>query len=220
MTDWSLQGRKSRDVEIMYPASPTGIATTPDGFLLVYSDTHIDVFDAAAGEWCQTINIRKTRPLLKSGSLNLSLLQEMPHITYLSNIHKGEQKLLNTFRSLGASEEVRFPRLVIQHSPQTPSHRISQTRMLTFNEETCQFKNQIQQLAIPLIISHKNFWVICLKTALRSIRIIRWFRREGRRPYQHCRNFAQLSPSSSHPLSTLVQQTKRTHSRDFLLRPI
>ena len=90
MTDCSVQGRKSREVEIMYPAAPTGIATTPDGFLLVYSDTHIDVFDAAAGEWCQTINIRKTRPLLKSGSLNLSLLQEMPHITYLSNIHKGE----------------------------------------------------------------------------------------------------------------------------------
>jgi len=83
-----LQGRKSRDVEIMYPATLTGIATTPDGFLMVYSDTHIDVFDAAAGEWCQTINIRKTRPLLKTGALNLSLLQEMPHITYLSNIHK------------------------------------------------------------------------------------------------------------------------------------
>ena len=89
----SPQGRKSRDVEIMYPAAPTGIATTPDGFLLVYSETHIDVFDAAAGEWCQTINIRTTRPLLKSGSLNLSLLQEMPHITYLSNIHKGEWRL-------------------------------------------------------------------------------------------------------------------------------
>ena len=84
-----LQGRKSRDVEIMYPAQPTSIATTPDGFLLVYSDTHIDVFDASAGEWCQTINIRKTRPLIKTGSLNLSLLQEMPHVTYLSNIHKG-----------------------------------------------------------------------------------------------------------------------------------
>jgi len=83
-----LQGRKSRDVEIMYPAQPTSIATTPDGFLLVYSDTHIDVFDASAGEWCQTINIRKTRPLIKTGSLNLSLLQEMPHVTYLSNIHK------------------------------------------------------------------------------------------------------------------------------------
>ena len=45
----------------------------------------------AAGEWCQTINIRKTRPLLKCGLLNLSLLQEMPHVTYLSNIHKGNQ---------------------------------------------------------------------------------------------------------------------------------
>ena len=84
-----LQGRKSRDQEIMYPAQPTSVATTPDGFLLVYSDTHIDVFDAAAGEWCQTINIRKTRPLNKCGLLNLSVLQELPHLTYLSNIHKG-----------------------------------------------------------------------------------------------------------------------------------
>ena len=86
-----LQGRKSREVEIMYPAQPLAIATTQDGFLLVYSDTHIDVFDAAAGEWCQTVNIRRTRPLIKSGGLNLSLLQEMPHITYLSNIHRGKR---------------------------------------------------------------------------------------------------------------------------------
>merc|ERR1719210_549552 len=83
-----LQGRKSREIEIMYPAQPQAIATTPDGFLLVYSDTHIDVFDANAGEWCQTVNIRRTRPLIKTGELNLSLLQEMPHITYLSNIHR------------------------------------------------------------------------------------------------------------------------------------
>ena len=46
-------------------------------------------FSLIKGEWCQTINIRKTRPLLKSGLLNLSLLQELPHVTYLSNIHKG-----------------------------------------------------------------------------------------------------------------------------------
>ena len=85
-----LQGRKSREVEIMYPAQPLAIATTQDGFLLVYSDTHIDVFDAAAGEWCQTVNIRRTRPLIKSGGLNISLLQEMPHITYLSNMHRGK----------------------------------------------------------------------------------------------------------------------------------
>ena len=92
-----LQGRKSREVEIMYPAQPLAISTTQDGFLLVYSETHIDVFDAEAGEWCQTVNIRRTKPLIKSGVLNLSLLQEMPHITYLSNIHRGMQFIRTKF---------------------------------------------------------------------------------------------------------------------------
>ena len=84
-----FQGRKSRDREIMYPASPANGVAVCDGRLLVYADTHVDVFDVVTGDWVQTINIRKTRPLVRSGQLNLSLLQEMPHITYLSNIHKG-----------------------------------------------------------------------------------------------------------------------------------
>ena len=83
-----MQGRKSRDKEIMYPALPEKVAVC-DGKLLVYSDTHIDVFDTLSGDWVQSINIRKTRPLLRSGLLNLSMLQEMPHVTFLSNIVKG-----------------------------------------------------------------------------------------------------------------------------------
>merc|ERR550532_2209624 len=82
-----MQGRKSRDREIMYPALPEKIAVC-DGKLLVYSDTHIDVFDTLSGDWVQSINIRKTKPLLKTGQLNLSMLQEMPHVTFLSNINK------------------------------------------------------------------------------------------------------------------------------------
>ena len=40
--------------EIMYPAVPTGVAVTEDGLhLLVYSDTHIDVFDVHSGDWVQ-----------------------------------------------------------------------------------------------------------------------------------------------------------------------
>ena len=84
-----MQGRKSRDREIMYPALPEKIAVC-DGKLLVYSDTHIDVFDTLSGDWVQSINIRKTKPLLKTGHLNLSMLQEMPHVTFLSNINKGK----------------------------------------------------------------------------------------------------------------------------------
>jgi hypothetical protein len=57
--------------------------------LQVYSDTHIDVFDTLSGDWVQTINIRKTRPLIKTGQINLSMLQELPHVTYLSNVNKG-----------------------------------------------------------------------------------------------------------------------------------
>ena len=41
----------------------------------------------------QTINIRKTRPLVKTGALNLSNLQEMPHITYLGSLTKGKKTL-------------------------------------------------------------------------------------------------------------------------------
>ena len=91
-----MQGRKSRDREIMYPAVPTAVSVC-DGKLLVYSDTHIDVFDTVSGDWVQSINIRKTTPLIKSGHLNLSMLQEMPHVTYLSNIHKGMKKHRNVF---------------------------------------------------------------------------------------------------------------------------
>ncbi len=89
-----LKGRKSRDREIMYPAAPVDVAVC-DGHLLVYSETHVDVFDTASGDWVQTVNIRKTRPLIKTGRLNLSMLQEMPHITYLSNIHKGKDSVVS-----------------------------------------------------------------------------------------------------------------------------
>ena len=97
----------------MFPAMPTDVAVSDDGNLLVYSDTHIDVFDTNTGDWVQTINIRKTRPLIKTGALNLSMLQELPHITYLcsyqgtlhdikmlrefSNYSRSYQKLHNNF---------------------------------------------------------------------------------------------------------------------------
>merc|ERR1719486_972384 len=137
-----LQGRKSREIEIMYPAQPLAIATTPDGFLLVYSDTHIDVFDAAAGEWCQTINIRKTRPLLKSGSLNLSLLQEMPHITYLSNIHKED------------SLAVVKPSMVVMGRDGRPVHR--SRRRFSIREANKQIKSNTDRRS-KMISAPSNF---------------------------------------------------------------
>ncbi|XP_050303766.1 serine/threonine-protein kinase Genghis Khan isoform X2 [Anthonomus grandis grandis] len=85
-------GRKSRDREIMYPAVPTAISYR-DGNLVVYSETHIDVFNCATGEWVQTLNIKRAKPLNDSGSLTMCILNDLTHLLYLSNVHQRE--LLN-----------------------------------------------------------------------------------------------------------------------------
>ncbi|RZF34758.1 hypothetical protein LSTR_LSTR007810 [Laodelphax striatellus] len=83
------QGRKSRDTELMYPAVPTAVSYC-DGHLLVYSDTHIDVFNAGTGDWVQTVNIKKARPLNSTGTLSICIINDLPYIVYLSNIHQRE----------------------------------------------------------------------------------------------------------------------------------
>lgn len=84
------QGRKSRDREIMYPAIPLFVSYC-DGHLLVYTETHIDVFNAASGEWVQTVNVKRARPLNSSGSLSMCVINDMPHIIYICNVHQREQ---------------------------------------------------------------------------------------------------------------------------------
>ena len=84
-----LQGRKSRDTEIMYPAIPVAVAFS-DGNLLVYSDTHVDVFDCATGEWLQTVNLKKCRPLCRTGAINVGFVADLPHIVYFSNVSRGK----------------------------------------------------------------------------------------------------------------------------------
>ncbi|KAK1131499.1 hypothetical protein K0M31_017781 [Melipona bicolor] len=86
------QGRKSRDREIMYPAVPTAVSYC-EGYLLVYSETHIDVFGCTTGDWLQTLNVKRARPLNTSGSLTSCVINDMPHVIFLSNLHQRE--LLN-----------------------------------------------------------------------------------------------------------------------------
>ncbi|XP_069160748.1 serine/threonine-protein kinase Genghis Khan isoform X2 [Procambarus clarkii] len=82
-------GRKSREKELMYPAIPTAVAVC-DGLLLVYSDIHIDVFDVLSGDWVQTINLKRTKPLMRTGILNMVMISDLPHVAYLRNLHKEE----------------------------------------------------------------------------------------------------------------------------------
>ena len=58
--------------------------------LLVYSDTHIDVFDVVSGEWVQTINLKRTKPLMRTGVINMVMISDLPHVAYLRNLMKGK----------------------------------------------------------------------------------------------------------------------------------
>ncbi|XP_030561218.1 serine/threonine-protein kinase Genghis Khan [Drosophila novamexicana] len=85
-----LQGRKSRDREIMYPAFPTYI-TYSDGHLLVFSETHLDIFNTQTSEWVQSIGIKQSLPLNNIGNVVLTSINDTPLIIYLANIHtKGQ----------------------------------------------------------------------------------------------------------------------------------
>lgn len=81
-----LQGRKSRDREIMYPAFPTYI-TYSDGHLLVFSETHLDIFNTQTSEWVQSIGIKQSLPLNNVGNVVLTSINDTPLIVYLANIH-------------------------------------------------------------------------------------------------------------------------------------
>lgn len=103
-----IQGRKSRDREIMYPAVPTHISEFNwrhpclsygtdfifpaycDGHLLVYSETHLDIFNTHTGEWVQSIGLKKSRPLSFNGNLSTMVMNDAPYVIYLANLHTSE----------------------------------------------------------------------------------------------------------------------------------
>ncbi|XP_017472500.1 PREDICTED: serine/threonine-protein kinase Genghis Khan isoform X2 [Rhagoletis zephyria] len=84
-----LQGRKSRDREITYPANPTHI-TYLDGHLLVFSETHVDIFNTQTAEWVQSIGLKRAQPLGPQANFVLTYVNDAPIIVYLANIHTKE----------------------------------------------------------------------------------------------------------------------------------
>ncbi|XP_073965611.1 LOW QUALITY PROTEIN: serine/threonine-protein kinase gek [Choristoneura fumiferana] len=61
-------GHRARDTELMYTQQPSYHAIN-DTHLLIFTTTHIDIYDIESGEWVQTINIPNARPLDASGWL-------------------------------------------------------------------------------------------------------------------------------------------------------
>lgn len=60
---------------------------------MVYSDTHLDIFNTQTGEWVQSIGLKKSRPLSFNGNLTSMVVNDISYVIYLVNIHTRE--LLN-----------------------------------------------------------------------------------------------------------------------------
>lgn len=67
-----------------------------DGHLLVYSETHLDIFNTQTGEWVQSIGLKKSRPLSFNGNLSMMVMNDSPFVIYLANLHTRELFLNKT----------------------------------------------------------------------------------------------------------------------------
>ncbi|XP_072933847.1 serine/threonine-protein kinase Genghis Khan [Epargyreus clarus] len=59
-------GLRARDAELMYTAHPVHHAVN-DTHLLIFTTSHVDIYDIESGEWVQTINLPNARPLDENG---------------------------------------------------------------------------------------------------------------------------------------------------------
>ncbi len=58
-----------------------------DGHLLVFSETHLDVFNTQTAEWVQSIGLKRSRPLSLHGNIATTFINESPILIYFANMH-------------------------------------------------------------------------------------------------------------------------------------
>lgn len=126
----NLDGRKSREKEILFPAIPLAVAHC-DGQLLVFTETQVDVFDCSSADWVQTMNVRRARPLCRSGVLALACLPDLPHLIYLSSQLRETPLLRLDQGRPGAVTGGRHPRRRFSYRPDHSSRANSQRTSTT-----------------------------------------------------------------------------------------
>lgn len=62
------------------------VAHCDDDYLLVYSETHLDVFDIKSADWIQSIGLKKARPLSNDGNLSSMMMNEAPYVVHFANM--------------------------------------------------------------------------------------------------------------------------------------
>ena len=83
-----------------------------DSHLLIYSETHVDVLDCSTGDWIQTLNLKRCRPLTSNGLLSACFATEQPYVVYLRNTNKGKSALNGRVLKSPASIKLSFVTLI------------------------------------------------------------------------------------------------------------
>lgn len=63
-----------------------------DGHLLVFSETHLDIFNTQTADWVQSIGLKRSRPLSNHGNVAITCINELPIVIYLANMHTSMRK--------------------------------------------------------------------------------------------------------------------------------
>uniref|UniRef100_A0A8C1U937 non-specific serine/threonine protein kinase n=1 Tax=Cyprinus carpio TaxID=7962 RepID=A0A8C1U937_CYPCA len=84
------QGRRSRQQELMWPATPTACRYNAP-YLSVYSENAVDVFDVNTMEWIQTMPLKRVHPLNADGSLNLLGLETVRLVYFKNKTAEGDE---------------------------------------------------------------------------------------------------------------------------------
>uniref|UniRef100_A0A8D2LVV0 Serine/threonine-protein kinase MRCK alpha n=1 Tax=Varanus komodoensis TaxID=61221 RepID=A0A8D2LVV0_VARKO len=84
------QGRRSRQQELMWPATPSSSCYNAP-YLSLYSENAVDIFDVNSMEWIQTIPLKKVRPLNTEGSLNVLGLETIRLIYFKNKMAEGDE---------------------------------------------------------------------------------------------------------------------------------
>lgn len=58
-----------------------------DGHLLVFSETHLDIFNTQTADWVQSIGLKRSRPLANHGNVAVTYINDSPMVIYLANMH-------------------------------------------------------------------------------------------------------------------------------------
>jgi len=130
-------GRRSRNLEVMWPAQPQHIVSNGSN-LIVYSENFITIFDPEEVVWVQTINLKRVRPLSKTGSISFATHFDPHRLVYMARKNSkeaNEEIFMSNTSSVGQRQMMRKSKKRHQFKVPSREHLSTLRNVLATNPE-------------------------------------------------------------------------------------